>query len=173
MTPSDKILAAIDQMPGCTSADLVALTGMDAKKVHEVLQNAQRRGAITSKRPKGQLYRRYWLTVGYDNGRINPDLILQVMAANDGEIGTKAIASALGTTPGKIRHHMGELVHAGIIAKRVDHHGAVFWRILSPHEVPQYADRPPASGPKAHDFLRSVRWKPHRDMTQFLTSLVA
>ena len=171
MTPSDKILASIDQMPGCTSADLVALTGMDAKKVHEVLQNAQRRGAITSKRPKGQLYRRHWLTVGYDEWRINPDRILQVMRAHDGEIATKVIARTLGTTPGKIRHRMGELVRAGIIAKRLDHHGAVFWHIVGPHEVPQYNDRPPVSGPKAHDFLRSVRWKPHRDMTKFLQSM--
>ena len=171
MTKSDKILAAIEQMPGCTPADIVSLTGMDAKKVHEILQNARRRGAITIKRPKGSLYRRYWITVGYEDGRINPDLILQVMAAHDGEIPTKAIAQALGTTRGKIRHRMGELARAGIISKRSDHHGAVFWRIVGPHEVPQYNDRPPVSGPKAQDFLRSVRWKPHRDMDKFLQSM--
>ncbi len=171
MTPTDKILAAIAQMPGCTSADIASLTGMDTKKVHECLQNSQRRGAITVKRIPGAYYRRYWITVGYSDGRVNPDLIVRVIKDHGGEMATKAIAAALKLDPYKIRHRMGELVRAGTLSKRYDHHGAVYWRLTGEWETPQYNDRPPVSGPKAQAFLRSVRWTPNKDMGAFLSSL--
>lgn len=169
MNRADKILRALELMPGCTTADMSALTGMPSQQVHQVFQNAKRAGEVVGKRVEGKA--RYWLTPNYSKFRVSPHVITDALKKAGTEMRAKDIAKSLGVTGYKIRHRMSELHDQGIVAKRVDSHGAVFWRLLDDTETPEYPCHPSVSGAQAHKFLSSVRWKPAKNMAEFLVSM--